>query len=158
MWWTNCLCTSVNEDLGTLAEYDPLTELVVRDLGLEGSKTKPLTTPGFKLDEKEIALRETEVPLESADAARYRSCVMRLPYLSQDRADLGEPVKCSARFMAKPTQGSLRDLNQVARYLLGTKHMVLHLFRKTFPNSASLDVVQPVGAQRDWFKWVANML
>ena len=28
MWWTNSLCTSANEDLGTLAEYDPLTECV----------------------------------------------------------------------------------------------------------------------------------
>ena len=25
MWWTNSLCTSANGDLGTLAEYDPLT-------------------------------------------------------------------------------------------------------------------------------------
>ena len=25
MWWTNSLCTSANEDFGTLAEYDPLT-------------------------------------------------------------------------------------------------------------------------------------
>ena len=25
MWWTNFLCTPANEDLGTLAEYDPLT-------------------------------------------------------------------------------------------------------------------------------------
>ena len=25
MWWTNSLCTPANEDLGTLAEYDPLT-------------------------------------------------------------------------------------------------------------------------------------
>ena len=25
MWWSNSLCTSANEDLGTLAEYDPLT-------------------------------------------------------------------------------------------------------------------------------------
>ena len=25
MWWANSLCTSANEDLGTLAEYDPLT-------------------------------------------------------------------------------------------------------------------------------------
>ena len=25
MWWTNSLCTSANEDLGTLAEHDPLT-------------------------------------------------------------------------------------------------------------------------------------
>ena len=28
MWWTNSLYTSANEDLGTLAEYDPLTFLV----------------------------------------------------------------------------------------------------------------------------------
>ena len=25
MWWTNSLCTSANEDLGTLAEHDPPT-------------------------------------------------------------------------------------------------------------------------------------
>ena len=25
MWWTNSLCNFFNEDLGTLAEYDPLT-------------------------------------------------------------------------------------------------------------------------------------
>ena len=25
MWWTNSLCTPADEDLGTLAEYDPLT-------------------------------------------------------------------------------------------------------------------------------------
>ena len=39
-------------------------ELVLRNVGLEGSKTKPLTTPGFKVDEKEFALREKEVPLD----------------------------------------------------------------------------------------------
>ena len=33
-------------------------ELVLRDLGLEGNKVKPLMTPGFKLDERELALRE----------------------------------------------------------------------------------------------------
>ena len=25
MWWTKSLCTLANEDLGTLAEYEPLT-------------------------------------------------------------------------------------------------------------------------------------
>ena len=53
-----------------------------------------MTTPGFKIDEKELALREKEVPSDSQDAARYRSCVMRLSYVALDRADLGEPVKC----------------------------------------------------------------
>ena len=112
-------------------------ELVLRNLGLEGSKAKPLTTPGFKVDEKELALREKEVPLDSQGATRYRSCVMRLSYLALDRADLGEPVKCLARSMAKPTPGSLRDLKKVARYLVGTKHMALHLWRQTFPKCIS---------------------
>ena len=33
-------------------------ELLLTDLGLGGSKVKPLITPGFKLDERELALRE----------------------------------------------------------------------------------------------------
>ena len=113
-------------------------ELVLGNFGLEGSKTKPLTTPGFKVDEKELALREEEVPFDSQDATRHRSCVMRLSYLALDRADMGEPVKCLARSMAKPTPGgSLRDLKKVARYLLGTKHLALHLWRQTFPQCIS---------------------
>ena len=32
------------------------SEFVFRNLGLEGSKAKSLTTPGFKVDKKEIAL------------------------------------------------------------------------------------------------------
>ena len=36
-------------------------ELVLRNLGLKGSKAKPLTTPGFKVDETELALREKDV-------------------------------------------------------------------------------------------------
>ena len=33
MWWTNTLRTSANEDLGTLAEYDPLTKPLAHRLG-----------------------------------------------------------------------------------------------------------------------------
>ena len=29
MWWTNSLCIFANEDLGTLAEYDPLTSVAM---------------------------------------------------------------------------------------------------------------------------------
>ena len=31
MWWTNSLCTSANEDLGTLAEFNPLTSYEPND-------------------------------------------------------------------------------------------------------------------------------
>ena len=108
-------------------------ELVLRDLGLEGSKANTIDDARFKVNEKELALRTREVPLDSGDATRYRSCVMRLSYLALDRADLGEPVKCLARSMARPTPGSLRDLKKVARYLLGTKHVALNMWRQTFP-------------------------
>ena len=54
---------------------------------------------------------------------RCRPCGQRVA-LEDERnrpgsSDLGEPVKCSARSMAKPTPASLRDLKKVARYLLG---------------------------------------
>ena len=62
---------------------------------------------------------------------------MRLSYLAMDRGDLGEPVKCLARSTAKPTPGSLKDLKNVARCLLGTKHLALHLLRQTFPKCIS---------------------
>ena len=53
---------------------------------MEGSKAKPLATQGFTLDDKELNLRETEAPLEAADATRYRSCVMKFSYFAHDRA------------------------------------------------------------------------
>ena len=43
MWWTNSLCTSANEDLGTLAECDPVTNRVVFDTSgsyIENKMTK----------------------------------------------------------------------------------------------------------------------
>ena len=67
----------------------------------------------------------------------YRSCVMMLSFFALGRADLGEPVKCLARSMAKPTPGSFRDLKKGARFLLGTKLLALHSWRQTFPKCSS---------------------
>ena len=67
---------------------------------------------------KELALREREVPLDSQDATRYRSCVVRLSYLALDRADLGEPVKCLARSMAKPNTRKCKGSQEGCTLLL----------------------------------------
>ena len=83
---------------------------------------------------------------------------MRLSYFSQVRADLGEPVKCLARSMAKPTPGSLRELKKVARYLLGTKHMALHLFRQNFPSSISTHVDSDFAGCRSTRKSTTGMV
>ena len=105
-------------------------EFVLRDFGLKGSKMKPLTTPGFKVDEKELAVRETEVPLEAADATRYRSCVMRLSFVAQD---LGEPVKCLARSMAKPKPGSFQGSQESRTLVVGNQTHGPSLVAAKFP-------------------------
>ena len=92
-------------------------QLVLQDLGLNNENTKALTTPTIKIDEAEVERRRHEQPLDKGTTTIYRSCVMRLSFLSQDRADLAEPVKTLARQMAKPTQGAMHDLKRVARYL-----------------------------------------
>ena len=83
---------------------------------------------------------------------------MRLSYLSQDRADMGEPVKCSARSMAKPTPGNLRNLKKGPRCLLRTKHMALQLFRQTFPSSISTYVDSDFAGCRSTRKSTTGMV
>ena len=132
-------------------------ELVLRNLGLEGSKAKPLTTPGFKVDEKELALREKEVPLDSQGATRYRSCVMRLSYLALDRADLGEPVNFLTSSMARPTPGSSKGSQEGCTLLvrdqtLGSSFVATKRFRSAIQltlTAISLDAVRHAGALRE---------
>ena len=124
-----------NSDVRRYVRIEPdikHAELVLRDLGLEGSKVKPLTTPGFRLDERALAMRETEVPVGRDRCYEIHELFREAVVFSQDRADVGETVKCSARSMAKLTPGSLRDLKKVARFLLGTEHMALHFLRQIF--------------------------
>ena len=112
-------------------------EFLLRDLGLEGSKVKPWTTPGFRLDERELAMRETEAPVGRDRCYEvhelFREAVVFFP---QDRADVGEPVKCSAmvygKAYARKPQTSQRRLHAIC---WRTEHMALHLFRQIFPSS-----------------------
>ena len=106
---------------------------VLRDSGLHGIRTKSLCSPGFKLHDKELTLRSREPPLNRQETTMYRSCVLRLAYLAQDRGDFGEPVKCLARSMATPTPGALRDLKKVARYLRDRRHLALRFKQQIFP-------------------------
>ena len=67
MWWTNSLCTLANEDLGTLAEYDPLTGyepndyhiLEATELYIQESSTigKALSSPLFTQEREDDASR-----------------------------------------------------------------------------------------------------
>ena len=65
MWWTNFLCTLANEDLGTLAEYDPLTGYEPND-GENGSRND--RTEQFPGNRREVW---TVTPSHSAQTDSY---------------------------------------------------------------------------------------
>ena len=70
-------------------------ELIIRTLGLENAK--PVSTPGEKKKASDV-LANMELPVVSRERVTlYRSLVMRSAYLSQDRGDLTDSVKCPAR-------------------------------------------------------------
>ena len=85
---------------GVELEADPRhAELVIRELGLEGSKG--CTAPGVKGNEAED-IDAAGVEMNKEDARRYRAIVARLNDLSPDRVDNGFAVKEAARNVAKP--------------------------------------------------------
>ena len=73
-------------------------DIVIKSLGL--MKGKAVTTPGVKLA---AGAADASVSLKGEEAFLYRSLVMRLNYVSQDRADLQYSVKELARSMQNPT-------------------------------------------------------
>ena len=89
MWWTNSLCTPANEDLGTLAEYDPLTGYEPNDYHIseatepyiQESSVENGSPNDFEYDDVTIdkALSSPLITQERADDASRRRA-----YHSQD--------------------------------------------------------------------------
>ena len=55
---------------------------------------------------------------------------MRASYLSQDRVDISEAVKCLARHMATPREASMMQVKRLARNLKGKPSCVLVYVRQ----------------------------
>ena len=97
-------------------EPDPRhCELAVKALGLGDGRARGVTTPGTKGEDY-----VDPTPLSTpAQITAFRSCVMRLAYLSQDVPPIQFCVNRLSRCMAKPTVGALRRLKRLGRFLLG---------------------------------------
>ena len=88
MWWTNSLCTFANEDLGTLAEYDPLTGYEPNDYHIsettepyiQESSVENESPNGFEYDDVTIgkALSSPLFTQEREDAASRRRAFITL--------------------------------------------------------------------------------
>ena len=88
-------------------------DLILQDLGLDSTRTKPVVHPGAKLTQADVDKRQQEPELDRKQAARYRSNVMRASFIAQDRPDIAEAVKSLAQFMSKPTAGAWQDLTHL---------------------------------------------
>ena len=107
-------------------EADPRhAEMIIRQLGLEGSKG--ISTPGEKKKLSDVVATSGLPPMNAERTTLFRSLVMRAQFLGQDRADIAESVKSLTRKMKSPTEADFKDLKRLGRYLIG-KPRVVNMF------------------------------
>ena len=70
---------------------------------------------------------------------------MRCAYLTQDRADISEAIKCLARGMSKPRTGHMMQLKRVARYLKGVPRKA-----QQYPAQEQIKAHVEVHVDSDW--------
>ena len=87
---------------------------------------------------------ENSEKLTSAESTLYRSLVMKLAYVTQDRVDIAEAVRCLTRHMTEPRSGHMQELKRLGRYLVKNRRCVLTYTRQTS------DATLQVQVDSDW--------
>jgi len=109
-------------------EADPRhLEILMASLGVK-EDSKPLGQPCAKMDKA-----ADTTPLDAEAVTNYRSNVMRLSYLAQDRADVQFASKELARSMQGPTQWDQQQLKRAVRYLKGAGRVVQRFHQQGVP-------------------------
>ena len=94
--------------------------------------SKGVNTPHVKEKDEEVVAGSQEEALDAAHNSTFRSIVMRASYLAQDRADIGDAVKCLSRCMANPNNSHWRQLKRLGRFLQAKPRVVSRY--RTQPN------------------------
>ncbi len=120
-------------------EADPRqAEKIIGDLDLEGAKT--VGSPGVKITSD---MSSKDEPLEEGKHTAFRSVAARGNYLAADRPDIQFGCKEICRWMAQPSQGGVRAVKRLGRYLEGHRRVV---FRYPFQDAESVEVY----SDTDW--------
>ena len=72
------------------------------------------------------------------ESTLYRSLVMKLAYVPQDRIDIAEAVKCLTKHMKEPRSAHMQELKRFGRYLVMNRRCLLTYARQT--SEATLQV------------------
>ena len=121
--------TDVQNDEMTLEADTKLVENALESMKLNGPKG--VDSPRVRRNEEQTAHIENSVKLTSAESTLYRSLVMKLAYVAQDRVDIAEAKKCLAKHMKEPRSGQLQELKRSGRYLVKNRRCLLAYARQT---------------------------
>ena len=100
-------------------------DILLRGHDMDDFHSKGVDTPRVKKSESQVFAGLESSPMDQEGVRLYRSEVMRISYLVQDRADVQEAAKCLSRRMQSPTQTDLVELKRAVRYLLKFPRAVL---------------------------------
>ena len=118
------------------------TKLVEESMKLNSAKG--VDSPRVRRTEEQTAQIENSEKLTSAESTLYRSLVMKLAYVAQDRVDIAEAVKCLTRHMKEPRSAHMQELKRLGRYLVKNRRCVLTCARQTS------DATLQVHVDSDW--------
>ena len=125
----------LNDEM-TLEADTRLVENALESMKLKGAKG--VDSRRVRRTEEQTAQIENSEKLTSAESTLYRSLVMKLANVAQDRVGIAEAVKCLTRHMKEPRSGHMQELKRFGRYLVKNRRCVLTFSRQT--SDATLQV------------------
>ena len=127
----------LNDEM-TLEADTKLAENALESMKLNGAKG--VDSPRVRRNEEQTAQIENSEKLTSVESTLYRSLVMKLAHVAQDRIDIAEAVKCLTRHMKEPRSGHMQELKRLGRYLVKNKRCVLTYARQTSDETLQVHV------------------
>ena len=97
----------MNDEM-TLEADTKLVENALESMKLNGAKG--VDSPRVRRNEEQTAQIENSENLTSVESTLYRSLVMKLAYVAQDRIDIAEAVKFLTRHMKEPRSGHMQSI------------------------------------------------
>ena len=98
----------LNDEM-TLQADTTLVENAFEKMKLSGAKG--VDVPRVRRNEEQTAQIENSEKL-SVESTLYRSLVMKLAHVAQNRIDIVEAVKCLTRHMKEPRSGHMQELGR----------------------------------------------
>ena len=132
-------------------------EIIHKSLGFH-DRTKAVTTPMQKISDAEFICRNRDPEVAADQKTLYRSNVMRMSFIAQDRAGLGETLKTLAQSMQSPKTCHMGDLKRAARYLLHRPAQALVYKQQSLQRKLTISVDSDHAADKSTRKSTTGMV